>query len=191
MYLWCIAITGILLLFLQTYLTTKAPVESQENLTGSQQNDQPLTTKNLGLTADEFKNTFNQRAKETKIDMEIKSLNVQRGLVQNTFQYMLTEDITLIGNVDGSNDALQKITVLSTSTEAISFSSPISTVINLIIYSLTPTLSTAEQVKLQADLGLSSAQITGDTVIDYNKKRYFYKPSDKSGVMFIVSPITF
>lgn len=189
-YLWGIAITAILLLFLHTYLTTKTPVQSQENSTSNQPNGQPLTTKNLGLTADEFKNIFNQSAKENKFDMEIKSINVQRGLVQNTFQYMLTDDITLIGNVDGSNDTLQKITVLSTSTEAISSSSTISAVIKLVIYSLNPISSTAQQVKLHTDLGLSAAQTTGDIVIDYDKKRYFYKPSDKLGVMFIVSPIT-
>lgn len=189
-YLWCIAITAILLLFLHTYLTTKSPIESQESSIGNQQNGQSVTTKNLGFTADEFKNTFNKNAKENKIDLEIKSLNVQRGLVQNTFQYMLTDDITLIGNVDGPNDMLQKITVLSTSTEAISSNSVTSVVITLVIYSLNPTLSAAGQVKLHTDLGLSTAQTTGDTEIIYDEKRYFYKPSDKLGVMFIVSPAT-
>lgn len=189
--LWCIAISSVLFLFLHTYLTTQTPPELQDMSRTSQHNSQALKRTTLGLTADEFKNNFNKIAKENKINMEINSLNIQKGLLQNTFQFMLTDDITLIGNVDGPNDELQKITVLNTGTEASQPGSAIHSVILVVIRALNPALSITEQATLHTELGLSTSKTNGDTEASYGKKHYFYKPSDKLGTMFIVSPINF
>ena len=190
-YLWCIAISGVLVLFLHTYLTTQSPSESGQSPNGTVQDIQANNMNNLELTADEFKNNFNKSAKANKMDLEIKTLNFQKGLVQNTFQYMLTDDITLIGNVEGPNDTLQKITVLHTNAETSAPGSTINSVITLLVSAVNPTLSVAEQDKLYKELGLSASQILGDTEVIHDKKRYFYKPSDKLGTMFIISPINF
>lgn len=190
-YLWCIAISGVLVLFLHTYLTTPAPSESGEILNSTEQDTQTSKMNNLELTADEFKNNFNKTAKANKTDLEIKTLNFQKGLLQNTFQYMLTDDITLIGNVAGPNDTMQKITVLHTSTEASTPGSTINSVMTLLISAVNPTLSIAEQAKLCKELGLSTNQTVGDIEVIHDNKRYFYKPSDKLGTMFIISPTTF
>lgn len=188
MYLWGAALAVIFLLFLQTYFTTTDSSTPQE-ISKDNQQAQSAITSNLGLTVDEFKNNFNKIAKENKIELQITSVTVQKGLVQNTFQYMLTDDIVLIGNVEGVNDTLQKITVLSTGAETINPSSTIVTVIQLVINVVNPTLPTATYTKFQTDLGLTKQLITGDAEFAHDGKHYLYKGSDKLGAMFIISPI--
>lgn len=187
-YLWYSALTVVLFLFLQTYFkTTDSPTVPEQSLENQQ--TQTITVSNLGLTVDEFKNNFNKLANDNNMELQISSITVQKGLVQNTFQYMLTDDIVLIGNVEGANDTLQKVTLLSTSTESIKPSSTIVAIIKLVINVVSPTLSTAAYSEIQTQLGLTKQVITGDAEIILGGKHYSYKGSDKLGTMFIISPI--
>lgn len=188
-YLWCITLVAILLLFLNTYLSSKLELQSQRNPNDNQQNLQPLKPSNLGLTTDEFRESFNQIARKNNMDLQIKSLTIQKGLVQDTFNYMLTDDIVLIGNVDSPDNALQKITVLSTGSDPAGSLQNIRSAIDIVIYAVNPNLHTADQAQLRKDIGLSNSQFSGDVELIHNEKRFYYRHSDKLGTMFIISSL--
>jgi len=68
--------------------------------------------KYLFKTPDDFKEAFNKYSASNSLGFEIDELKVTEGEVQNTFQYMITGHLGLIGTVNKADGSVKEINMI-------------------------------------------------------------------------------
>lgn len=177
----------------QKDITNKSPSETQSvsanqaNLNQSKPKNETEKIFSIGLKPDEFKDRFNQAATEFDSDLRITDLNVDEGSVQDTFQYMLTSHLGLIGSINKQDGSIRSVTILGQGDGTAQSGLNIITSMGILIAAVNPEISPNKRGDILREL-----KIVGDNVdilnLDSetvcNGKKYFVNSSKEIGIMF-------
>lgn len=173
---------------------TEPETHSQKSQTASETQSQKSEPKSipgtLSLNPNEFKTRFNKASQEFESDLKISNLKVETGTVQNTFQYMLTDRLALLGTVNKADGSIRDISMLGQGDGTVKSGMNILTTMGILIASIDPEISPSERGDILKDLG-----VMGDNVDIYNVdnktirngRRYWINSSKEIGIMFGVS----
>lgn len=160
--------------------SSAAPVKQEDN-----KKEEKIAS--LGFDVDEFKKRFNKAAQEFKSDMRIDNIKVESGAVQDTFQYMLTSHLGIVGAVNKEDGNINSITIIGQGDGTVQSGLNIMVSMGILIATVNPELSPDERGNILKELG-----IIGDNVdiLNLNKdtirngKKYFITSSKELGIMF-------
>lgn len=159
--------------------TTTEVTETSEEIT-----EAAVSELSILENTDLFKSRFNQFCAETDFSYRINNLRVEPGEVKNTFTYMFSQHIGLVGVVNKSDEALASITAIYDRQEdAINFM----LVMGATIYAINPELTPDDRGQILEDLGLMDenadlTNLSNNTI--RNGVKYWINASDVTGIMF-------
>jgi hypothetical protein len=136
-----------------------------------------------------FKTVFNKYASTHDLDdLQIDELEVKEGEVQNSFQYMFTAHLGIIGSVNKTDGSVKDITLLGTGDGTIKSGSNIILGIVAIIATVDPGLTPDDRMAILKKLkimGDDDADITNlSTKTSRNGIKYFVSSSKAMGLWF-------
>jgi hypothetical protein len=136
-----------------------------------------------------FKTIFNKYTSSHDLeDLQIDDIEVKHGEVQNTFQYMFTEHLGVIGTVNKSDGSVKEITLIGTGDGTIKSGSNIILGIVAVIATVDPSLTPDGRMGI-----LKKLKIMGDDDADlsdlstktrHNGIKYFVSSSKAMGLWF-------
>lgn len=142
----------------------------------------------IGLTPDEFRESFNARSDAMSSDIKIsQNLKVQDGKVQNTFQHMITDHIALTGTVNKADGSIRDVMMIGQGDGTAASGADTIVVMGLMILAVNPDIQTADVGNILdklhiLDEGVDLATIDESTTI--NGIRYRIMGSAELGLMF-------
>ncbi|GAV11934.1 hypothetical protein [Paenibacillus sp. NAIST15-1] len=141
----------------------------------------------IGLSPEEFKKAFNNSAKEFKSDLRINKISVEKGELQDTFKYMFTNKLGIVGTVNKNGGKIRDVLLIGNGFGDQESAADIIISMGLIITVTNPEISTEDRGKILKELGLLDEGVDF-TTIDNNTVRngikYRVKGSEEIGIMF-------
>jgi len=139
----------------------------------------------LGFATEQFRNKFNMAAEEFKSDLIIESIQIEYGKEVNTFKYMFTKSLGIIGSVNKSDGYVNELTILGHGDGTAISGLNIIVVIGTLIATVNPELSVAERGDLIRELRLAGdnanlSNYKGNAI--RNNKKYWVNSSRELGI---------
>ncbi|NMM52052.1 hypothetical protein [Paenibacillus aquistagni] len=145
----------------------------------------PLAT--IGLTPEEFKSSFNSSSEEFDSDLRIKNISVQDGELQDTFQYMFTANLGIVGTVNKSGGKIRDVMLIGNGDGSAKSGADIVIAMGIIIAATNPELSTEDRGEVLKELGLFDENVDVynlDKNTVRNGIKYRIQGSEVIGIMF-------
>jgi len=144
----------------------------------------------IGMTADQFRTAFNNSSTEIGMDMRLPKLTVSSGTVQNTFQYMLSDNIALTGIINKADGSVREINLLGQTAGSYEESANYLLAMGLIMKAVDPGATKEENATKMRKLGLMDenlelANLNKQTIA--NGLKYSVSYLDGIGIMFYVN----
>lgn len=119
----------------------------------------------IGMTPEQFKTTFNKAATEFESDLIINNITVTEGAAQNSFQYMFTENLGIIGTVNKKDGSVRDVMLMGTGDGTLESGADILIGMGILITATNPELSADERGNVLRELGI----IDSSDIMDLNK----------------------
>ncbi|GAA3521009.1 hypothetical protein GCM10022393_39170 [Aquimarina addita] len=152
------------------------------------------STKNyyIAKSARQFKNRFNQFCIETNSSIRLVNVNINKGEINNTFQYMFNKNLGIFGSINKSDNTLLEVTMVGQGDGSVSSGVDIILTMSGIISSIQPDLSPNQRAGILKKLGFLDDKtdilnLERNTVIGNIK--YWVGSSKYTGIMFGASNI--
>jgi len=149
------------------------------------------TGKYLFETADEFKDAFNKYSASKSLDLTIDDLTIKEGEVQNTFQYMFTDNLGILGTVRKSDGKMTELMMIGSGDGSFKSGSNIIICMMAIIATVDPDLAPEKRIDVLKGLGMmgdKKVDITNmDGKTETEKMKYSIASNKYTGLMFSVS----
>ncbi|ANF95657.1 hypothetical protein [Paenibacillus bovis] len=144
----------------------------------------------IGMTPDQFRTAFNKSSTEIGMDMHLPKLNISSGAVQNTFQYMLSDNIALTGTINKADSSIREINLLGQTAGSYEESANYLLAMGLIMKAVDPRATKEDNAAKMRKLGLMDenlelANLNKQATIDGLKYSISYL--DGIGLMFYVN----
>ncbi len=142
----------------------------------------------------EFTNTFNQYFASHKLDFRINSLKIQQGEVNNTFLYMINDNLGLTGSIIKSTGGVKKVTMIGTGDGTITSANNMLLCMIAIIASVDPTIPAEsrgkilKKLKMFGDKGVDITHMSQETIMNGIKYSIYSNP--EMGYWFTASTDT-
>lgn len=186
--LWTISLMAIGVLILYTHIREVQKPPQAVRYEDSTQNAPHSDT--LTVTPNEFKTSFNTAASKLESKLTIQSLTVQSGVVQDTFNIRLTENVSILGTI-GDNGLVRSASVIGLGDGT--FDSDVDTTLAIatLIISINPDFTITDCYNVIKDTGLTDSHTfsTGEFLLNGNK--YFYTRTSDQKLIFSVSKAVF
>jgi len=168
--------------------TATTPAADQAPMTVDTTAAAPATAA-LFSSPESFKTIFNKYASTHDLDdLQIDDIEIKDGEVQNTFQYMFTENLGVIGTVNKSDGSVKEITLIGTGDGTIKSGSNIILGIIAVIATVDPSLTPDGRMSILKKLkimGDDDADISNlSTKTSRNGIKYFVSSSKAMGLWF-------
>lgn len=186
--LWSISLMAIGVLILYTYIgeVQKLPQATQHE--DSTQN--ALLSDTLTVTPNEFKTRFNITASKLNSKLTIQSLTVQSGVIQDTFNIRLTENVSILGTV-GDNGLVRSISVIGLGDGTFASDADTTLAIATLIISINPNLTVTDCYNLIKNTSLADSDTFSTGAFLLNGNKYFYTRTSDQKLIFSVSKAVF
>ncbi|MEK5415082.1 hypothetical protein [Paenibacillus sp. FSL L8-0708] len=141
----------------------------------------------ISMSPEEFKDSFNAKAKEIGTDLKINKLIVEDGAVQNTFSYKFTNTLMLSGTVNKQDGSIRDVLLIGTTDGTSKSVSDILIGMGVLILASNPELPTTEPSVIVKELGMLDE---GADFLKINKSvirngiEYHFQASKEFGIMF-------
>ncbi|MGZ3974624.1 MAG: hypothetical protein ACXVMI_10200 [Flavisolibacter sp.] len=159
-------------------------MSEQSKAVEKDKNDEKL----LFASTVDFKNAFNEFSSSNKLDFQIEDIEVQEGQVQNTFQYMFTKNLGILGAVNKSDGGIKELTMLGSGDGTFKSGSNIFLCMAAIIATVDPTLQPEKRGDILRDLGITDKNDSDITNMEGKTERngikYYVSSSPSIGFMF-------
>ena len=137
-------------------------------------------------SAQEFKNNFNSFSKTYKLGLRITKLNIQQGDANNTFTYILSKQVGLVGTINKTDNSLISISMVGQGNGSLQSGVDIIATMTCIIGAVDTSLSATERKSIMDQLGFFTKNVdlynlTNQTTVD--GIRYFINSSYQVGII--------
>ncbi len=168
---------------------TATPAASEPTTASEKKEDKAeKATLFIAETPDHFKNAFNAYTSSNNLDFTIDELEVKEGEVQNTFQYMFTDHLGLIGTINKSDGSVKGVTMIGSGDGTAKSGGNIMLCMLSIIATVDPSIKPENRVDVLKALGLLGDKdvdiMNMSTKTDRNGIHYFISSSRAMGMMF-------
>lgn len=153
-----------------------ATSEAHDNPPGEGQADK--SNKYLFESADDFKDAFNKESATNDFDLTIDDLNVKEGEVQNSFQYMFTDHLGILGSIDKANGKVKDVMMMGSGDGTAKSASNILICIGTLISTVDPTVEPKQRGEILKKLGLFDKK---KDIMNLNSK------TEKNGIKYSIS----
>ena len=145
-----------------------------------------ISTKNYLLSSvQEFRTNFNSFSKKYNLGLKITKLNIQNGEVNNSFMYMLNQQVGLVGTVSKNDNSLKGITMIGQGNGLLKSGVDILATMLCIIGAVDPSLSGIDRKKIMEQLGFLDEGVDlynlSNSIIR-NGIKYFINSSRQIGI---------
>lgn len=143
----------------------------------------------IGINPEEFRAAFNKASQEVSAGFTIDKITVQEGEAQDTFQYMLTDNIALVGTVNKADGSVRDVMIMATGDGTFKSGADIIIAMGVLIVATNPDLAVEERGGILDDLGLTSGEdLMGlNTNTTRNGLRYHFTATEGLGILFGVA----
>ncbi len=154
----------------------------------SSSKDEPAKTEgHLFESTDDFKDAFNKYCSSNNFDLSIDDIEVKEGDVKNTFQYMFTDNLGVIGSVDNSDGKVIEVMLKGSGDGTAKSGANILIGITALISTVDPSLQPEKRGQILKDLGLFGDKkkdiMDLDDKTEMNGIKYFVSSSKNMGLM--------
>ncbi len=191
--------SGLMILFFILFGVTsdskKSTTEDGKSISVSNEKEVSSNSNNTGQklfsSVEEFKNIFNEYCQSKGLDFRINSVKLEEGEVNNSFSYMLTDNIGLIGSINKSDETIKSITMIGSGDGSLESGSDMILCMATIISSVDPTLpedrksEVFKKLKLIGDKAVDFTNMSQNTIM--NGIKYTVTSNPNTGVMFTAS----
>ncbi|WP_411349504.1 DUF2304 domain-containing protein [Paenibacillus sp. WLX2291] len=143
----------------------------------------------IGMTATEFRKSFNEKSSGLGADLKISEVNVETGAVQNTFTHIFSDDLVLLGSVNKSDGSIREISLI-TQAKTSSSAQDFLLTFGIIVLATNPDSGSNAAKIVGEQLGIFKDDVdfsTLDTSTVYNGIEYKMKAYEGMGLMLFVS----
>jgi hypothetical protein len=148
----------------------------------------PKAPIHIGMNVDQFKQRFNKASSDSKADLRIGSINIENGEKRNTFQYMFTNSLGVVGAVNKEDGSLNSITMIGGGDGTIKSGANLFMCMAVIIATVNPELQPSERGDILREMGIigkDDIAKKGETV--RNGIKYSHNFSKEMGLWFVAS----
>ncbi|QLG39960.1 MULTISPECIES: hypothetical protein [unclassified Paenibacillus] len=181
----------------ETIVTEKSVAKTQEvkvakeNVKKQDQKELEIPG-SLNMTPEEFRKSFNKRAQEignSKLKIG-KKLEIQKGAVQDVFQYIITDYIGITGSINKADGSVRDVTMIGQGNGTMTSGADIVLAIGLVILSVNPDVPASSVANILSDMHILDEGVDWSTVdesTEVNGIRYTVLGSETIGIMFSAS----
>lgn len=166
--------------------TAKAETEARAKAQTETEKKAEQIPGTIGMTPEQFKTAFNKVAAEYQSDLIINNITITEGVAQNTFQYMFTKNLGIIGTVNKKDGSVREVLLMGAGDGTVKSGADILIGMGILITATNPDLSDVERGNVLRELGV----IDGGDIMDLNKStvrngiRYKITTSVDLGIWF-------
>jgi hypothetical protein len=143
--------------------------------------------KSLFNSGEEFKTAFNNFCQENSFALEIDDLKSQEGKVNNTFSYMFTANLGIVGTLNKANGTVKEISMIGKGDGTATSGADIMTCMAGIIGTVDPSLKAKQRGEILDKLGLFDKGVDfkdHSASTDKNGIHYYINCSELMGIVF-------
>lgn len=166
--------------------TAKAETEARAKAETETEKKAEQIPGTIGMTPEQFKTAFNKVAAEYQSDLIINNITITEGVAQNTFQYMFTKNLGILGTVNKKDGSVREVLLMGAGDGTVKSGADILIGMGILITATNPDLSDIERGNVLRELGV----IDGGDIMDLNKStvrngiRYKITTSEDLGIWF-------
>jgi hypothetical protein len=147
----------------------------------------PALKKGLGMTPTQFMNAFNAFTKTSQIPINIPTITLQKGEINDTFIHSFTENLALVGVMQKVDKRLLSLTMLGTPKNN-DESTALLMIFGSIMATINPNISKENRGKLLMGLVMdSSGNMAEENSATRGTTRYLFKSDSIMGIQLYVT----
>ncbi|WP_052723864.1 hypothetical protein [Paenibacillus wulumuqiensis] len=144
----------------------------------------------IGMTPNQFRTAFNKSSAEVGMDLNLPQPTIESGPAQNTFQYMLSDNIAMTGTINKADGSVREIMLLGQTAGSYEESTNYLLIMGLIMKTVDPSATKEDNAAKMRKLGLMDDNLelaNLDKKVIINDLRYSISYLEEIGLMFYVN----
>lgn len=144
----------------------------------------------IGMTPTQFRTAFNKSSTEIGMDLSLPQPTIESGPAQNTFQYMLSDNIAMTGTINKADGSVREIMLLGQTAGSYEESTNYLLIMGLIMKTVDPNATKEDNAAKMRKLGLMDDNLelaNLDKKVIVNGLRYSISYLEEIGLMFYVN----
>lgn len=150
----------------------------------------PKTKPIIFKTVDEFQQRFNAMATENELEFQVRSIDIEEGSVNNTFEYHFNDHIGILGALNKADNSVISVTMIGTGDGTEASGANIIVMMLGLIATADPSIKPDDRPKLLKRMGMFTDEndVTNmDAHTVQNGLKYSISSSPTMGIWFSVS----